>query len=176
MLKLEIHRPAHLLIDSSPYFITASIYQKRHILDDDLKADLIQLMHKEFNYCNWEVNHWVILNNHYHIMVNSDKGNDLPKIMGRLHFRSGQLIRKKIASELPVWWNYWDYCPRNEKDYLIRLNYLFNNPVKHGYVERLQDYHFSSFLQYFDFHGRDKLVKQFKSYPEYKTIQLEDDF
>jgi putative transposase len=175
MLKREVHRPAHLLLDNSAYFITGSIYEKRHLLDDEIKNELIVLMKKEFTCCNWLFNHWVILNNHYHIMVHSDKGEDLPKIMGRLHFSSGQLIRKKVYSQLPVWWNYWDYCPRNEKDYNIRLNYLLNNPVKHGYVNNLNDYPFSSFHQQMNNYGRDELIKQFKNHPEYKTIQLEDD-
>lgn len=176
MLKREVHRPAHLLLDASPYFITGSIYKKRHLLDDDLKNDLLALMKKEFNYCNWSLNHWVILNNHYHVMAHSDKGVDLPKIIGRLHFNSGKLIRKKITSELPVWWNYWDYCPRDEKDYMIRLNYLYNNPIKHGYVTNLNDYLFSSFHQQLAVNGRDKLIVQFKNYPEYKTILIDDDY
>jgi putative transposase len=95
MLKREIHRPAHLLLDNQAYFITGSIYKKRHLLEDDLKGDLIDLMQQEFNYCHWSLNHWVILNNHYHIMAHSNKGEDLPKIIGRVHFKSGQLIRKK---------------------------------------------------------------------------------
>lgn len=96
MLKRNPHRPAHLLLDASAYFITGSIYEKRHLLDDDLKNDLIGLMKQEFAHCNWDFSHWVILANHYHVMANSFKGEDLPKIMGRIHFKSGQLIRKKV--------------------------------------------------------------------------------
>ncbi|MDP2099970.1 MAG: transposase [Methylobacter sp.] len=175
MLKRNPHRPAHLLLDSSAYFITGSIYEKRHLLDDDLKNDLINLMKQEFARCNWDFSHWVILDNHYHVMVNSFKGEDLPKIIGRLHFKSGKLIRKKVISQSPIWWNYWDYCPRNEKDYFVRLNYLLNNPVKHGYVEKLNAYPYSSFHQYLGRHGREELVSQFKKHPEYQRIELEND-
>lgn len=45
----------------------------------------------------------------------------------------------------PHLWNYWDYCPRNEDDYNVRLNYLLWNPVKHGFVERIEDYPYSSY-------------------------------
>ena len=176
MLKREIHRPAHLLLNNHAYFITGSIYKKRHLLDDELKTDLANLMQTEFNQFNWDLKHWVILNNHYHIIAHSNKGEDLPKIIGRLHFKSGQLIRKKITSELPVWWNYWDYCPRDEQDYMIRLNYLYNNPIKHGYVTNLNDYPFSSFHQQIKTNGRDNMIKQFKNYPEYKTILIDDDY
>ncbi|MCX7066088.1 MAG: hypothetical protein NTW85_00065 [Methylococcales bacterium] len=70
-----------------------------------------------------------------------------------------------------------DYCPRDEQDYLIRLNYLFNNPIKHGYVNNLCDYPFSSFHSYIEKQGRDFLVKQFKETVDYKILNLsEDDF
>jgi len=146
MLKLQDHRPAHLLLDNMPYFITASTHKKRPLLNDAIKSQLILLMQEEFKNCQWRFEHWVVLNNHYHIMVHSHKGEYLPKIIGRIYFKSGQLIRKIVSDCEHIWWNYWDYCQRNEKDYLIRLNYLFNNPIKHGYVENLHDYYFSSFL------------------------------
>lgn len=79
------------------------------------------------------------------------------------------------ATVLPVWWNYWDYCPRNEKDYMIRLNYLYHNPIKHGYVASLHDYLFSSFHQELKIKGHDTMVTQFKNYPDYKTILIDDD-
>jgi len=67
------------------------------------------------------------------------------------------------------------YCPRDEKDYLIRLNYLFNNPIKHGYVTNLNDYPFSSFQSYFEKIGRTNLVQQFNDYCEYKSLKIEED-
>ncbi len=175
MLKKNERRPAHLLLDNMPYFITASTHKKRPLLSDDIKYQLPLLMQQEFENSQWQFNHWVILNNHYHILVHSYKGADLEKIIGRVHFKSGQLIRKIAPDHKHIWWNYWDYCPRNEKDYLIRLNYLFNNPIKHGYVQNLHHYPFSSFHQYFENQGRESLVKQFKQYDEYKILTLNED-
>ena len=76
---------------------------------------------------------------------------------------------------MPIWWNYWDYCPRDEKDYLIRLNYGLINPVKHGYVTNLVDYAYSSFHATYDMLGREVLAQQFKDYPGYKDLQLDED-
>jgi putative transposase len=175
MLKKNEHRPAHLLLDNMPYFITASTHKKRPLLNDNIKYQLPLLMQQEFEKCQWQLNDWVILDNHYHILVYSHKGADLEKIIGRIHFKSGQLIRKTEPNHNHIWWNYWDYCPRNERDYLIRLNYLFNNPIKHGYVKNLHDYPFSSFDQYFEKHGRDFLKNQFKTYTDYKNLNLDED-
>jgi hypothetical protein len=90
------------------------------------------------------------------------------------------VIRAATACETPVWWNYWDYCPRDEADYYIRLNYLLANPVKHGLVANLTDYPYSSFSAILMEVGREQLAQQFRAYPEYKTLQLaeayNDDF
>jgi putative transposase len=177
MLIRNPHRPAHLLLDNTAYFITGSIYQKRPLIDNTLKPLLLNIIHEEFNAVAWILEHWVILDNHYHIMVTSNKGQDLPKIIGRFHYKSGKLIRKKYSTNSPIWWNYWDYCPRNEKDYLTRLNYLFNNPIKHGYVQNLRDYPFSSFHSMLKKQGQELLRRQFKDHSDYKNLILdEDDF
>jgi putative transposase len=177
MLKRYEHRPAHLLLDRTSYFITGSIYQKRELLSDALKGQLISLLQQTFSEFSWVLEHWVVLSNHYHLLAFSDKGTDLPKIIGRVHYRSGQAVRKNFPSNLPVWWNYWDYCPRDEKDYVIRLNYLLHNPVKHGYTDNLYNYPFSSFHQHINKTGRESLYQHFIKHKDYHTLVLdEDDF
>jgi len=177
MLKRYKHRPAHLLLDKTDYFITSSIYQKRELLNDTLKTQLIALLRQAFAEFRWTLEHWVVLNNHYHLMAFSDKGTDLPKIIARVHYQSGQLIRSVCSSDLPVWWNYWDYCPRNEQDYFVRLNYLLNNPIKHGYTKNLFDYPFSSFHQHIEKVGKEELRRQFSDHNKYRSLILsEDDF
>lgn len=181
MLKHHRHTPAHLLIDETPYFITAAIYQKRPLLArPDLKDKFLELLSGYFNKHHWELHHWVILDNHYHLLGKSHKGVDLEAIFRNVHSQMAKLIRQVTNCERPVWWNYWDYCPRNEEDYMTRLNYLLNNPVKHRYVTKLQDYPFSSFHRLFSDIGRAQLVRQFQAYPGYKKLVLseahDDDF
>jgi putative transposase len=176
MLKEHPHTPAHLFIDDTSYFITSAIYNKRRLLvNSELKSQLLTIIQESFQLLNWKLDAWVILDNHYHVIATSRKGTDLSKIMGRIHSYSGTLIRKVTHCELPVWWNYWDYCPRNEKDYFTRLNYLLMNPIKHGYVDNLNDYPFSSFHQLKNEVGRETCVKQFKTNPEYKQLVIEED-
>ena len=177
MLKKQAHRPAHLFLDNSPYFITASTHKKRPLLNDAIKIQLLELMREAYQSCQWRFEHWVILNNHYHIMVHSDKGEDLSKIIGRIHYKSGQLIRETQGNYKHIWWNYWDYCPRDQNDYWVRLNCLLLNPIKHGYTDNLNDYPFSSFHQLLAETGREALMRQFKDHAEYKNLIVpEDDF
>ncbi|MDD1605309.1 MAG: transposase [Methylococcaceae bacterium] len=179
MIKKDyFHSPTHIFMDDTPYFITAAIYQKRPLLQQPaLKELLFNCIKSCFEQYQWELHHWVILDNHYHLLGKSRKGNDLAKIIKQVHSVSGYHIKQETKTQEQVWWNYWDYCPRNENDYLIRLNYLFNNPIKHGYVNNINDYPFSSFHLYLEKQGRELLIKQFKGYTDYKNLILdEDDF
>jgi putative transposase len=181
MIKRNPHAPAHLFVDDTFYFVTGAIYQKRPLLaDPELKRKLLELFKEYFQKYDWELHHWVILDNHYHLMGYSRKGKELSHIFRSVHSRSGIMISQATHCAKPVWWNYWDYCPRNEKDYFIRLNYLLTNPIKHGYVSNLHDYPFSSFHPTLAEIGREDLVKQIRDYPDYKTLVLheakEDDF
>lgn len=181
MYKNRPHTPAHLLLDNTPYFITGAIKFKRPLLKQaDLKSTLIDEFQIYFADYQWELHHWVILDNHYHLLGKSCQGKDLPQIIRSVHSRTAKEIKDATNCQTPVWWNYWDYCPRNETDYYVRLNYLFNNPVKHGYVTNLNDYPFSSFHHTLKQVGRETLSKQFKTYPAYKTLILreayDDDF
>jgi putative transposase len=174
--KRYLHNPIHFFVDDTSYFITAAIYDKRPLLaEDELKIQLFELIQTTFQTFGWQLYDWVILNNHYHLLGLSRKGDDLAHIIRNIHRVSATFIHATTHCSLPVWWNYWDYCPRNEKQYLIRQNYLLYNPVKHGYVKKLNDYPFSSFPRTFEVTGRDELVKQFQGYPEYKTLKLLED-
>ncbi len=181
MLKQHRNTPAHLFVDDTEYFITGAIYKKRHLLEESaIKNHLLELLQIYFEEYNWELHHWVILDNHYHILGKSQKGSDLTNIFKKCHSRSAIFIRQHTNCSKPVWWNYWDYCPRNEPDYMTRLNYLLLNPVKHGYVTDLHNYQFSSFGSLFVKMGREQLANQLSTYPKYKTLILreacDDDF
>ncbi|MEE4358742.1 MAG: transposase [Desulfococcaceae bacterium] len=181
MLKYSDHAPVHLFFDDTLYFITSAIYQKRMLLTEPaLKDALFELIRGYFDKYKWELHHWVILDNHYHLIGKSRKGKDLSLIMRGIHRTSSVRILEATGCEKPVWWNYWDYCPRNGKDYINRVNYLLFNPIRHGYVKKLGDYPFSCFHKLYTEVGRDALVKQFRQYPDYKTLVLheakEDDF
>jgi putative transposase len=174
-LKRHPHTPAHLFLDDTSYFVTGAIYRKRPLLvSPELKDRLLELIREYFQTYNWELHHWVILDNHYHILGQSRIGEDLTNIFRSIHSRAGIAISQATHCETPIWWNYWDYCPRDERDYMVRLNYLLMNPIKHGYVTNLHDYPFSSFHILFAEIGRDQLAQQMRDYPEYKTLVLHE--
>ena len=181
MLKKYAHNPAHLFLDDQVYFITAACYEKRRLLrGDEIKKYLLNTLIDYAERINWRFDNWVILDNHYHFSVKSKRGRDLAYLMGNVHRKTAKFIRKVLGFDgKRVWWNYWDYCPRNESDYFKHLNYMLYNPAKHGYVHDLKDYPWSSFQTLFEEVGRDHLAQQFRRYG-YRDLRIdfeeEDDF
>lgn len=51
-----------------------------------------------------------------------------------------------LRDEVPIWQKrYWEHHIRDETDYAAHVRYCWINPVKHGFVERPQDWAFSSY-------------------------------
>jgi putative transposase len=52
-------------------------------------------------------------------------------------------------NERGIWQRrFWEHAIRDENDFTRHLNYIHFNPLKHGYVQRVVDWPYSSFHQY----------------------------
>ena len=163
--------PAHLFYDDTAYFITASTWNHQKLLSDAGKSYLVDLMHDTYLQFGWRLDEWVVLDNHYHLLCHSQHGKDLPKIIAKIHSLSARMVKDEHPElEDRVWYNYWDYCPRDDKEYNTRLCYLLDNPRKHGYVKKLSDWSWSSFYKYVD--DLDKMRDKFREYADYRELEL----
>jgi putative transposase len=118
---------------------------------------------------------WVILNNHYHLLFHLLDGENLSLFFKRLHGQTAvKLNRLDYQSGRQFWYNYWDRCIRNERDYWEHFNYIHYNPIKHGYVQKLRDWPFSSLFSYLEDKGREWLDDCWWSYPS-REFEIEDD-
>jgi len=170
--------PVHYYVDDSHYFITAATYQHRPLLTPDIKDRLAALLKEVYSELGWELLHWVILDTHYHLLAHSRRGRDLTRIINKTHSKAAGWINQARAPAdrgAKSWYNYWDYCPRNEDDYQVRLCYLLYNPVKHGYVTDLKDWPWSSFHQLYREKGRDQMAADFVRYREFRALNLPED-
>ena len=67
-------------------------------------------------------------------------------VFTRITRSGGPTIRKR---ERALWQpRFWEHTIRDEHDLERHLNYIHFNPVKHGYVSRVQDWAHSSFHRY----------------------------
>jgi len=160
------HNPPHWFQESAIYMLTAAIYQNQNmIFSPERKFAWRDSFIKAANLYQWQIIAWVVLHNHYHAQVVSPENlSSLSNFIGSYHkFTARKWNDDDNLNGRKVWWNYWDTCIRSENDYQNRLRYIFWNPVKHGFVEKPEDYPFSSYNNFlkqqdaFEFIGMEEV-------------------
>ena len=192
------HNPPHLFKSNAKYFITASTFEGEPFLRlSTAKEILYSSLQIEFTKYHWEIEDWVILDNHYHLMVNAPEDSttlltifkeahrftalwikkNLNILLNNLESNNfdidtlesnilefdtlesinsvdGELTWLNLKNELTrliqskkVFYNYWDTCITYENSYFTRLNYIWYNPVKHGYVDSPEKWVITEIIQ-----------------------------
>ncbi len=165
--KVYKHVPPYLLVDKAIYFVSCRTYQGLPIIDSAQKKEIVLTnlldIIKTFGY---ELHGWVILDNHYHVLFKVSEAKTIPLAFQRIHGKSSREINTIDGIRgRKVWYNYWDECVRDEKDYYNKLNYIHVNAVKHGYVKNPEDYEFSSYRAYLKAIGQDWIRDILARYP-----------
>jgi len=178
-LKRYSHNPPHLFKKNTKYFITGSIYDKKKLLNTkESKLKLLEYISKSVDNFKWKLEDWVILENHYHLMLESPENPEtLSDMIGSIHRYSAIWINKNIdlnKDNNKIWHNYWDKCLTFERSYFTRLNYIWHNPLKHKLVENPKDWEYGSYFYRYK-SERDYLERINVSYP-FDKLKLDDDF
>jgi putative transposase len=151
IFKTAPHNPPHFFLPGALYMLTASIYQKEHLIQSSQrKQEWRNAFYEAAKIYRWQIVAWVVLHNHYHAIVQSpENAATLSKFIGSYHkYTARKWNNEEGLSGRKVWWNYWDTCIHSEHDYFNRLRYIFWNPVKHELVDKPDDYLFSSYKDF----------------------------
>ena len=103
----------------------------------------------------FEIDAMVILPDHLHALWTLPTGDaDFPSRWRSIKTRFSHAI-PKVGSSVPIsatraergiWQRrYWEHTIFDERDLNIHIDYCWFNPVKHGYVAKVEDWPFSSF-------------------------------
>ena len=159
--------------------MTASTYLKKHHFRG--KHRLEMLHDSLLGYCHdfgWRLQAWAVFSNHYHFIghcEDTSSASRLPELIGKLHEESTKEINweDKMRGR-KVWHNYWDTYLSYERSYLARLNYVHQNPVKHGLVKVASEYPWCS-ASWFE---RTASPAQVKAIYRFQTsrVSVQDDF
>jgi putative transposase len=139
--------PVHCLGTKGVFMVTTGTYLKKHLFTDGPR---LRLLHNAIlaiaDKHGWALEAWAIFPNHYHFVAASPASSDtLPPFLRELHSRTAvALNRYDQAPGRQVWHNYWDTRLTHERSYLARLNYVHQNPVKHGLVAVANQYPYGS--------------------------------
>lgn len=161
------HDPPHRDQRGGLYFITAACYEHVPFMDKPSRRVEWELALKEAFTSDDEVSFhaWVILPNHYHLVLEGDLS-IIRKHIGRLHNgKATQWNREDQTPGRKVWFRFSDRLIRGERHYYASLNYIHENPVKHRYIDRADHWPTSSLNMYLSELGPETLAAWNKEYP-----------
>ena len=140
------------------YFFTVNLLERNRTL----LVDRIEWLREAVRWCKrrrpFHIDAWVVLPEHMHCIWTLPDGDDdfatrwrliktrFSKDVPCLERRSALRVER---GERGVWQRrYWEHAIRDDRDFERHMDYLHFNPVKHGWVQRVSDWPYSSFHRY----------------------------
>jgi putative transposase len=163
-----LHAPPHPFREAGQYLITATNFEHNPIMAFSVRrTEFETLLVVSMKEIRADMIAWVVLPNHYHILIDIDS---LDSIAGALKLLHGTTSRKwnmedGLTDKRRVWYKFSDRYIRNEKQLIQTVNYIHYNPVKHGYIDDMCEWQWSSYLLYEESKGQDWLQVKWKSNP-----------
>jgi putative transposase len=181
------HEPPHPVRDQVFYILTAACYEHRcHMKSALRRQQILNLLFEKFIEVGMEIRAWVVLPNHYHLLVKVNSAAEAPTTnyydygaqspttnfdnLGQI-FRSVHGVSSRQwnlsdnVTKRKVWFRYSDRAIRSERHYYTTLNYIHYNPVKHGWAKSSYDWVESSVHWYLEHYKREWLRDLWVKYP-----------
>jgi putative transposase len=171
------HAPVHRLGERGTVMVTSGTYQKAPFFADGAR---LRLLHSALltlaDQDGWNLEAWAVFPNHYHFIAALPAlPQGLKGFVKELHARTAMALnRHDHAPGRKVWHNYWDTLLTHQRSYFARLNYVHQNPVKHGLVAVANQYPYGS-AAWFE---RTATPAQVQTIYSFKTdrLRVRDDF
>lgn len=147
--------------------ITSACYEHRPIFEapDDLSWLADQIL-DAFSAADLPHPAWVLLPNHYHILVETKDLNIVSEVLRLLHSWTATAINGRHRQRgRKVWYRFSDRLMRNKRHYFSTVNYIHHNPIKHEYADRMSSRPWSSVHEYVETQGEEWLAQTWKAFP-----------
>jgi putative transposase len=171
------HAPPHHFTPGGTYIITAATLHRKPLFDSGANLNLFRDTTFELarNYA-LILQAWAFFSNHYHLVASFEETNTSHRDFVRhLHRELAmRLNRIEVSRGRRVMYEFWDTHLTFEKSWLARLNYVHQNPVKHGLVPVANQYPWCS-APWFETNARPAFVKSVYSFKS-DWINVPDDF
>jgi len=134
-----------LFLQGHSYYLTIVTHRRKAILIDNIEA-LRESFRESKRYYAYHIDAIVVLPDHLHMIIT-------PQIVRAIKYNFSIQLSKDEEQSMarhkkgmnPVWQKrYYEHTIRDEKDYLRCIEYMKNNPIKHGLVENSEGWRYSS--------------------------------
>ena len=165
------------LSEHGTYIVTASTHNNQHFFRGSESLTLLEDKLLELAKQHGVIlEAWAVFSNHYHCVAHTiGNENRIADLIESLHFATAEEVNRRDSQPgRQVWFNYWDTELTYDKSYFARLNYVHQNAVKHGLVQRANEYRWCS-AGWFE---RTATRAQVKSINSFKTdrVKIDDDY
>jgi putative transposase len=142
-------------VPGATYFFTVNLRDRRSdllVVRIDVLRHAVRTERRRYPF---HIDAWVVLPDHMHCLWTLPAGDsDFPrrwrdiktafsKSLPATEQRSAVMFQR---GERGIWQRrYWEHRIRDDRDYAAHMDYIHFNPVKHGLVENVADWPFSSF-------------------------------
>jgi len=136
--------------DSGTYFFTATLKNRNTSTLTDhfnfLKIAVLRVKQTR----PFLINAWVVLPEHLHMIWTLPKNDSAYSLRWRsIKTLFCKQFGKPDKGNTRIWQpRFWEHTIRSEKDFNAHVDYIHFNPLKHGYVNRVVDWPYSSFHHY----------------------------
>ena len=141
---------------NSSIFITMVAEKRKPLFIDN-----IQLLRASFKnikkFKKFEIEAIVVLPDHLHMLIKPENIDEYPAIISGIKHYFSRNFPKQINNnnqrmllkrDKGIWQRrYWEHTIRDD-DYIAHIDYIHYNPIKHGYVQKVEDWKFSTFNKY----------------------------
>jgi putative transposase len=145
-------------IPGASYFFTVALLERhRHLLTENISA-LRAAFRSVRQTRPFRIDAIVVLPDHLHCIWTLPTGDaDFSTRWRLIKGRFAQAIppeepcspRRVRKGERGIWQRrFWEHVIRDEEDFAAHADYIHYNPVRHGWVERVADWPYSSFHRY----------------------------
>ena len=150
-----------IYLDGHSYFITILTHNREPLLIEHiaLLRDSFRRSKQKYAYVIEAI---VVLPDHLHMIITPKIATEYSKIISHIKrsfiYGLPDEIKEKLKMQLGnakykrkhsgIWQErFYEHTIRNEKDLLEKMTYIQNNPVKHGLVNGIRDWKYSSFVK-----------------------------
>lgn len=157
-------------------FVTASTRGRApHLRAPERRDTFQQVLLNAANEYNLELVAWVVLPEHYHGVLVPRQPGVFSSWVNGVHRQSASTWNREDGTPgRQCWHDYWDRTLWTEGDVLSRLNYIHQNPVRHGYVGDAADWPWSSYRQIMASADAEGIVNALRRFPAPRRIPGDD--
>ena len=147
------HSPPHATGTGGTYLLSAACLNHAPILKltEQRMAEFSDLLLDAISPASTAVHAWCVLPNHYHLLATTPNLTATIRALGKLHGKTSfQWNREDRTPGRQVCHGCSDRAIRGDRHFQVTINYVHDNPVRHGHAERWSDWPYSSAREYLD--------------------------